>query len=147
MDVNIEQLDRMRLDELRSFWQKNIESVIPPVRSAEVLRWTIAWRLQADAYGGLRTKTQRRLRELANTPKGGDDRLPHAVPDLKPGTTLTREWQGAKHSVQVLEEGFAYRGKRYPTLSSVARAITRTRWSGPVFFGLKKPKHRAGADS
>ncbi len=71
--------------------------------------------------------------------------MPLALQHLKPGTTLTRQWQGVKHTVQVLDKGFAHRGKPYPTLSSVARAITGTRWSGPVFFGLKKAPAPAGA--
>jgi hypothetical protein len=52
---------------------------------------------------------------------------------------LIREWHGAAHQVTVLANGVVYRGKRYGSLSEVARLITGSRWSGPLFFGLKKP--------
>jgi hypothetical protein len=50
---------------------------------------------------------------------------------------LIREWQGTKHRVTVLDKDVVYRGRRYKSLSEVARAITGTHWSGPLFFGLK----------
>jgi hypothetical protein len=56
--------------------------------------------------------------------------------ELKPGTLLTREWDGHPQRVMVLADGFSWNGKTYPSLSKVAFAITGTRWSGPRFFGL-----------
>jgi hypothetical protein len=61
-----------------------------------------------------------------------------------PGTVLIREWQGASHRVTVLDDGVIYRGRRHQSLSEVARAITGTRWSGPLFFGLKGRAKGAG---
>ena len=57
---------------------------------------------------------------------------------LRPGTLLVREWAGAQQRVMVLGDGFAWNGATYASLSSVARAITGTRWSGPRFFGIDK---------
>jgi len=37
----------------------------------------------------------------------------------------------------VLEDGVLFRGKHHRSLSEVARKITGSRWSGPLFFGLK----------
>jgi hypothetical protein len=56
---------------------------------------------------------------------------------LEPGVVLIREWGGVKHKVAVVESGFSFRGQRYRSLSAVARLITGSRWSGPLFFGLK----------
>jgi hypothetical protein len=53
------------------------------------------------------------------------------------GTVLIRQWRGVSHRVTVLETDVVYRGRRYKSLSEVARAITGSRWSGPLFFGLK----------
>jgi Protein of unknown function (DUF2924) len=62
---------------------------------------------------------------------------------VRPGAVLVREWCGISHQVSVLEKGFCFRGKRYRSLSGVAREITGTRWSGPLFFGLKRsPEER-----
>jgi Protein of unknown function (DUF2924) len=55
----------------------------------------------------------------------------------QPGTVLVRDWGGVTHQVKVLEDAILFRGKRYKSLSEVARVITGSRWSGPLFFGLK----------
>jgi hypothetical protein len=59
---------------------------------------------------------------------------------LKPGTRLLRAWRGKTYTVIVADPGFVYQGTTYNSLSVIAREITGTPWSGPVFFGLKKPK-------
>ena len=74
------------------------------------------------------TGMNRLLRMLRGTP-------PKAA--LSPGTRLVREWQGVSHHVLVLTGGFEYLGHSYPSLSAVARHITGTAWSGPLFFGLR----------
>jgi hypothetical protein len=56
------------------------------------------------------------------------------------GTQLIREWRGIEHRVTVLADGFEWEGRRYKSLSAVTRAITGTRWNGPVFFGLRAGK-------
>jgi len=56
---------------------------------------------------------------------------------IKPGTRIIREWDGDTHEVTVVRDGYSYRGQHYDSLSAIARKITGTRWSGPVFFGLK----------
>ena len=63
---------------------------------------------------------------------------------LKPGARLVRAWGGETHEVLVVENGFVWRGKTWASLSVIAREMTGTRWSGPRFFGLDKPK-AAGA--
>lgn len=59
------------------------------------------------------------------------------VKSLTPGTRLVREWQGKTYQVTVLKSGFEMDHQTYPSLSAVARKITGTAWSGPLFFGLK----------
>ena len=55
-----------------------------------------------------------------------------------------RDWQGITHEVPVLDRGVLYKRKRYRSLSEVARLITGSRWSGPLFFGLRS-KRKEGA--
>jgi hypothetical protein len=62
---------------------------------------------------------------------------------VQPGAVLVREWRGLSHQVGVLEKGFSFRGKHYRSLSEVAREITGTRWSGPLFFGLKRSREES----
>ena len=42
-----------------------------------------------------------------------------------------------EHCVTVRDADFEYQGRPFKSLSSIARAITGTRWNGWVFFGLK----------
>jgi Protein of unknown function (DUF2924) len=49
-----------------------------------------------------------------------------------------REWQGRTYEVVVLDDGFSWQGTRCNSLSAIARKITGTAWSGPLFFGLKQ---------
>jgi len=67
---------------------------------------------------------------------------------IKPGTTLLREWHGVQHRLTVLEDGVNFDGRRYRSLSEVARKITGSHRSGPLFFGLKSPRaeHQDGAE-
>ena len=95
----------------------------------------LAYRIQEKAYGGLKPATQRRLSQLAESFEDGAP--PKEMERVKPGTRLLREWRGQTHEVIATERGFQYRGQLHPSLSEIARHITGTRWSGPVFFGLR----------
>jgi Protein of unknown function (DUF2924) len=57
---------------------------------------------------------------------------------LKLGTVLVRDYQGQRHTVTVVSDGFDWQGTTYPSLSAIARAITGTAWSGPRFFALAR---------
>jgi hypothetical protein len=88
------------------------------------------------------TSMQRRLLDrIGSGPSDGIDRLVadlnRSRTELKPGTLLTREWDGHLQRVIVLADGFSWNGKTYPSLSKVALAITGSRWNGPRFFGLR----------
>jgi hypothetical protein len=93
--------------------------------------------MQENALGGLKPSAHRHLMRVAGN--AADGRRAPGYPGLspKPGTVLLRDWGGVTHQVRVLEDGLLFRGKRYESLSEIARAITGSRWSGPLFFGLK----------
>ena len=100
-----------------------------------LLKRILASRIQADAAGDLQAGTVRLLDRLG---RGEIEEIP--LPELravKPGTLLVREWDGSLQRVMVLEQGFAWNGATYESLSRVARAITGTHWNGPRFFGLR----------
>jgi hypothetical protein len=122
--------------ELRSEWLR-VYGTEPPARlGRELLMAAVAYRLQERVLGGLRPELRRRLRSIAESARRGGEVVP-AIPRLKPGTRLMREWQGRTHEVVVCEGGFLWQQAQYRSLSQIARAITGTRWSGPLFFGLK----------
>src|SRR5215470_17751553 len=101
---------------------------------------SLAYRLQADRFGELDADSRRLLDRIGSGPCDETDWLAADLnrtrTELKAGTLLTREWEGHPQRVMVLDDGFSWNGKTYPSLSKVAFAITGTRWSGPRFFGL-----------
>lgn len=135
----LEELHGATVAELRQRWTA-VYGRPPRLRSkSDFLRRALAYEAQAKLLGGLSATTRRRLRRLAEG-KPNSASATRASARLKPGTRLLREWQGEPHHVTVLEEGFEYRGQRYASLSVIARHITGTRWSGPMFFGLRDGK-------
>ncbi len=130
--------------ELKRQWRDLFETEPPPY-NRRYLESRLAYRIQALAYGGLKAATVERLEALADQVADHSlirRRIRH---DDKPvvGTQLIREWQGVEHKVTVRDDGYEYDGRPYQSLSSVARAITGTRWNGWVFFGLKNAKGRS----
>ena len=130
-------LPELDLGELRQQWRALYKSEASPHLSRELLVRAVAYRMQEIAVGGLRPGQQRQLRQFARQLKENREERMRARPELKPGTRLVREWQGRTYEVLVLDGAFSWQGTSYRSLSAVARKITGTPWSGPLFFGLK----------
>ncbi|MAZ03390.1 MAG: hypothetical protein CMN56_09645 [Sneathiella sp.] len=128
-DIEIKSLETLGLRDLRNLWTARFGPP-PKLRSEELLRLMLAWRLQAEALGGLTPETRRGLsRRRTIAPEG------RALGD---GAILRRDWQGRQIEVVVRGDGFLWEGKTYSSLSAIARAATGTRWNGPRFFGLRE---------
>ena len=133
-------LPELGLGELRQHWRALYQSDASPYLSRELLQRAVAYRMQEVAFGGLRPERQRQLRQLAQEfNKTGEIRCRARI-ELKSGTRLVREWRGRTVEVLVLDDGFSWQGTAYRSLSAVARKITGTAWSGPLFFGLKQSR-------
>ncbi|MFI5399139.1 MAG: DUF2924 domain-containing protein [Candidatus Binatia bacterium] len=128
---------------LKQLWVTLCGAAPPLGLTRPVLIRALAYRLQERALGGLRPATRRFLLQLCDAAEAGCPARPSG--SVTPGTVLVREWHGTSHQVTVLETACAWRGKRYRSLSEVARAITGTRWSGPRFFGLGRTRDRRAA--
>ncbi|MFA7587989.1 MAG: DUF2924 domain-containing protein [Novosphingobium sp.] len=130
--------------ELKKQWRA-LFNTEPPAFNRRFLETRLAYRIQELTYGGLKPDTVKRLEALGEQFDGGSPMTRRIRTDLKPitGTRLIREWQGVEHVVTVTRDGYEWQGRPYKSLSSVARGITGTRWSGWVFFGLKN--HRRAA--
>jgi len=151
---HIAALKRMTVTELRA---KHMEVFGEPTRSGhkDYLVKRIAWRIQANAEGGLTERARRRAEELANdadlrthAPRQQLDEAPAGVttttavtfdhdPRLPlPGSFITRRYKGCDIVVKVLPKGFEYDGEIYRSLSAVAKALTGKHWNGYHFFRL-----------
>lgn len=125
-------IEAMDLAALRSLWSEQFGTP-PTLRSVDLMRLTLSWRLQARVFGGLDAGMRRRLRR----PTKAD---PQSAIDLPIGTKLKREWQGHNYVIEVTAQGFCWDDNTFASLSAVAKAITGTNWNGPRFFGLRKSK-------
>lgn len=151
----IEQLRREKIKALKARYRQLFGEESSSSNHAHLFR-RIAWRLQALAEGDLTQRARERaialaadadlrlraprqfwreLEEKAKQP-ARDQRLPAA------GSTVERRYQDRNIVVKILDEGFEYEGKIYDSLSSIASAVTGTRWNGFAFFGLNKKAHR-----
>jgi hypothetical protein len=122
-------LERLDLEGLRGFWRSRWGAP-PRLRSVELLRLMLAWRLQAEALGGLDAETRRQLGRRGPVRAEGLE--------LGIGATLRRERRGRTVEVTVAADGFRWEGRTYPSLSAAATAIAGTRWNGPRFFGMRQ---------
>ena len=136
----LSRLPQLDIRELREEWRRLYKADTSPRLSSELLIRAIVHRMQEVALGGLRPELQRQLRQLrqiALEPKQTGAATTRLRSQLKPGTRLVREWRGRTYEVLVLDDGFSWQGTDYRSLSAIARKITGTAWSGPLFFGLK----------
>jgi hypothetical protein len=122
--------------ELKLMWRELYDRE-PPGFSRNYLISRLSYRLQELHFGGLKPATRAKLDALADAldPQAARKRV---VNGPVVGTQLIREWRGVEHKVTVLADGFEWEGRRYRSVSAVARAITGTRWNGLTFFGVKR---------
>jgi hypothetical protein len=133
---HVTSLAQLTPQELRTLWPQWFDRPVPAKIRRELLVRALAYRMQERASGGLTTATRTKLRALAEAVKHNSKWEGLARPRLTPGTQVIREWGNERHQVTVEATGFVYRGQRYRSLSEIARRITGTRWSGPLFFGV-----------
>ncbi len=138
VEARIAALQALTTADLRIEWSRLYRATPPTRLSRNLLIRGVAYRVQEHAHGGLSLGAKRMLRSLC---EGSDQRsrvpaAPAIV--LKPGTKLVREWHGHVHTVNVLDDGFEFHGECYRSLTAIARRITGSHWSGPMFFGLKR---------
>jgi hypothetical protein len=141
LDNEIARLRGLDIGKLRARWHTAFRRTAPPHLPRHLLFRILAYRLQADQLGDLDADTRRVLDRIGSGSSEGIDRLVAALnrsrTALRPGTLLTREWDGHLQRVMVLADGFTWNGTTYRSLSKVAFAITGSRWNGPRFFGLR----------
>ncbi|WP_184087128.1 DUF2924 domain-containing protein [Afipia massiliensis] len=143
VEAELDRLATAPIVELRKRYREVLRTDPPKAFGPDLLRRSIAQRIQEKAYGGLSGPTKRLLDQLvkamAAKPNGRLE-LPRRI---KPGSELVRTWKGKTYRVVVRPDGFAYEGKTYAGLSEIASLIAGTNWNGPRFFGLRSKPEKA----
>jgi hypothetical protein len=146
VEAELDRLPRMRIVDLRIRYLELFRAEPPKAFGPDLLRRSIAYRIQERAYGGLSREHQRLLNQLisaAKTKTNGPLELPRRI---KPGSELVRTWNRRTYRVVVLQNGFAHEGRTYKSLSEIASEITGTKWNGPRFFGLRRSSSETAGD-
>jgi hypothetical protein len=141
LEATIRELADLPRPGLTERWRQLYRAEAPKGISRPLLTRAVAYGMQVKCYGGLKPAVRRQLRKVAD---GDSARAAENLNSARivPGMRLIREWNGSSHVVEVVDGGFVWNGKRYGSLSAVARAITGARWSGPRFFGLESDQAR-----
>jgi len=142
LDVEIARLRGLDVNALQNRWRIVFRRKAPPHLPRHLLFAMLAYRIQAEVLGDLHAETLRLLNKVGSARSQVDAVPLTAAYDqrrrgLMPGTVVTREWNGSIHRVMVVDDGFAWEGRTYDSLSKIAHAITGTKWNGPRFFGLR----------
>jgi len=136
-DITLERLAKFERNDLLKYWKFTYDADPPTSISRPLLLHAIAYKLQEKALGGLKRTTRRYMLQLVADNETAI--LPRT--NVRTGTRLLREWHGVTHEVLMQDDGVMFKSKRYRSLSEVAFAITGNKWSGPLFFGLRKKSH------
>ena len=136
--AQIDQLPRLGMTEIKAMW-KRLFGADTPTHNRQFLERRIAHKLQMIEFRKVdRNMLESNQRRIETLIERGKLKTPpkHYLPPV--GTVLTRLYQDVEHRVTIEAEGtYEYQGRRYASLSVIAREITGTRWSGPLFFGLR----------
>ena len=139
-------MQRLSVNELKAKWEA-LFGTPAPNNARAFLELRIGYRIQELTYGGLSRETRRVLDLLADEVEGKISRKSMVADPRNPvvGTRLVREWDGSEHTVTVLRDGYEWQGRKFRSLSAVAKAITGTNWNGFRFFGMREKKRESRA--
>jgi Protein of unknown function (DUF2924) len=136
IDEQLLSLPTLKKVELAGIWKQLFDMNAPSGMRKDLMLRILAYRLQERELGGLAANSRERLRHMAHAIEINRTSSIQFSAKIKPGTRLVRQWKSEVHVVTVDEQAYEYRGVRYKSLSQIARLVTGTRWSGPLFFGI-----------
>jgi hypothetical protein len=145
VQAELAKLPMMPIANLRLRYRELFRADPPKAFGPDLLRRSIAQRIQERAYGGLSKESSQLLRQMIKAVRGkpkGKLELPRRI---KAGSELVRTWRGVTYRVKVTAEGFSLEGETYASLSEIATKIAGTRWNGPRFFGLRSSTDPSGS--
>jgi hypothetical protein len=145
-EAELGRLPTTTIADLRIRYRELHRAEPPKTFGPDLLRRSIAHRIQEKAYGGLSPSTRRLLDQLVKAAMAKPNARLELPRRIKPGSELVRTWKGKSYRVIVMADGFAYDGEKFASLSEIATEITGTKWNGPRFFGLRSVASKADVD-
>jgi hypothetical protein len=143
--AQLSSLSSMSRAELLGLWQRVFQAPVPPQLRRHLVVRFLAHRIQESEFRELSAGTRKRLRQMGKTVEKDLAAEISPAPAFKPGTRLIRQWRDQTHVVTVTDKNYEYQGSYYQSLSEIARLITGSRRSGPLFFGMKSSPANASA--
>ena len=137
VEAELDRLVTMPIAQLRIRYRDVLRADPPSAFGPDLLRRSVAYRIQEKAYGGMDRQARRILEQVIKAYASKPDGKLLLPRRIKPGSVLVRDWKQKSYRVGVMAEGFAYEGRTFSSLSEIAVLITGTRWNGPRFFGLR----------
>ena len=137
IDQRLADLPKLSKTALRKLWKELFSTPPPSQARRRLMIQILAYRLQEQAFGFMSAASRGRLRQLGQAFEANPKSAVSFDPSIRPGTRLVRQWGDQVHLVNLETNGYQYQGARYKSLSEIARVITGTHWSGPLFFGIK----------
>ena len=144
--AELEGLGGLNAATLREMWAERTGAPAPASASGRLMRLALAHAAQSEALGVEPARLANAWRRI-ETARAAGASAPAALqagggttpsPATPAGARLIKTWRGETQEVLTTAEGVEWKGRRYASLSAVARAITGTRRNGPAFFGLRE---------
>jgi len=128
-DLSVSDLVSLERKTLKEVWKAEIGPVVPKNIRRKMMAEIILVERQWAASGQSRARYVKKLKRIVEVEQS-------SKPSARVGNRLIREWNGRRHVVDVLPEGYLWNGRTWRSLSALAKEITGTKWSGPRFFGV-----------
>ena len=147
VEAELDRLPKVRIADLRIRYRELFRAEPPKAFGPDLLRRSIAHRIQERAYGGLSREHQRLLDQLVKAARAKPNGRLELPQRIKPGSELVRTWNRRTYRVIVGQGDFIFEGHHYDSLSEIALKITGTKWNGPRFFGLRRSTGKTGDET
>lgn len=140
----IADLQNLSHQELVELWV-TLHGSQPPAYNRQFIIKRLAYRIQEIAYGGLSDAAHAKMDAILERHDYDENAMPTRTPRrgaVRPknlpviGSKLVRDWKGKRYEVTALHDGFEFDGRKYRSLTAIAKRITGTHWNGRAFFGL-----------
>jgi hypothetical protein len=140
--ITQEELNKLSKEDFENIYDKAKEAYPFSIKKISRSERENLYFIQEQLFGKLDSKLISSLENIGetivNSPSSRKKAIKYNLPGS--GAVIVKQWKGKKLEVKIIDGGFEYQGKQYKSLSNLAKDISGYAVSGPIFFGLRKPK-------